>query len=126
MRRNVQEAIRQVRESITASKRARLHVGTAWSVAETLADEVERLHKRLEEAERVASPVKRDAYFDEQVLMHIATHPRRCVSMGDLERHPPRGMCADDARATAQRLVSRGELHVDRDMKFRCGSGVRP
>lgn len=57
MRRNVQEAIGQVRATIAAGKKygQPCRPGMAWEVAETLADEVERFHKRLTEVELAAA-----------------------------------------------------------------------
>lgn len=125
MRRNIHDAIREVRASRSNADRCRMSIGHAWEVAETLADEVERLHNRLEEAEQLLSPVKRDAWHDEQVFLHVALKARRRLQMVDLENDPPRGLTAAQARVAAQRLVERGELHLDQGMSLRCGKRER-
>lgn len=55
MRRSVQEAIRQVRKSIASDKLWNIPPSPALWAAETLADEVERLHKRIEALELQAA-----------------------------------------------------------------------
>lgn len=92
MRRNVQDAIRRVRSEVEAAKRYSFKLSSGLELAELLADEVERLHKRLEEAERLSAPVARDAWQDEQVLLHVATRARMRLGMVDLENNPPRGL----------------------------------
>jgi hypothetical protein len=48
MRRSVQQAIAAVRANREANIRNRMSPSPSWSYAETLADEVTRLHKRIE------------------------------------------------------------------------------